>query len=140
MKEIQDIHLKRIIKQYEDRYKDICLINFPLKMVRLKSNNIKFYADFSNSKVDYTDLIFRISKKKEGYTFRINEYSLNSYLVKKRKFKHNNKFYTDLETCLVVCLNQFFRFIDINEKEYIDNVFEVHPVLRTCTEGEISDY
>lgn len=132
IKQIEDIHLKRIIKQYEDRYKDICKIQFPLKFRRLQIS-FDIYDKESNH-------LFQVTKVKKGFKFEINDKYLDKKLVKKRKFKQETSIYSDQETCLVVAFNTLFRYIEVREKEYIDNVFEVHPVLRTCTEGEISEY
>lgn len=132
IKQVEDIYLKRIIKQYEDRYNGICKIQFPLKFRRLQIS-VNIYDNEYNR-------LFQITKEKKGFKFKINENYLDKKFVKKLKFKQNNNIYSDQETCLVVAFNTVFRFIEIKEKEYINNVFELYPVLRTCTEGEISDY
>jgi len=132
IKQIEDLHLKRIIKQYEDRYIDICKVQFPLMFRRLQMSFDIYDNEFNH--------LFQVTKVKKGFKFEINEKYLDKKLVKKRKFKQRTSIYSDQETCLVVAFNTLFRYIEVREKEYIDNVFEVHPVLRTCTEGEISEY
>ena len=110
----QLITVKKLFDAYEARFSDIeKRYSFPLK--------INEYADKYVICDDNNKFVFEIKRLSNGYKF----------------FYDDSGYYSkNVIVCLIIAMARCFDY-KVNIQDNLNEIFDVHPVLRTVTEGEL---
>jgi hypothetical protein len=110
----RDTRIKKLFEAYESRYSGIDdRVKFPIKLIE--------YADKYSVIDDNNKFVIEVCKTSSAYV---------------SKFNDSNYYSKDLFVCLLISLSRYFDY-KINVTDDLNTIFDVYPVLRTVTEGEL---
>ena len=115
MNKNQEASIKKLFEQYQERYEGI-------------ENRVKFPLSLNEFADKYT-----VSDDSGKFIFEVLRLNKNRY---KFSFGFNNYYSSNILGCMIIAMARYFDY-KMNIQDNLNQIFDVYPVLRTVTEGEL---